>query len=414
MLQWLAGPWKLGHAFPVKLPLSGFIAFCLFAGSLSALDTDDYYQHNLPPGFHKLEIGDKAPDFSLLGIDGKTYSLADFSSDRVLVVIFLSNHCPVSHAAETRLIPFVAGLKGRGVGVVAINPNSVDGLRVDELAYSKYSDSYDDMKLYAKERGFNFPYLYDGATQATAMAYGCLCTPHMFVFDQDRRLRYAGRYDDSQVVDPATVHSTDGPNAVEAVLAGKPVPAEITRPMGCSTKWLTKKGYVAQGNEEWSNLPVSIEPIDADGLAALAKNGTGRLRVINLWATWCVPCVEEFPGLVEIARRLSIRDFDMISVSVDDPKDEAKALQFLKRQHAAVPPPARDALKKQGRSTNNYIYTGAAGDALAKAIDPKWQGGYPYTVVIAPGGEIIYRISGEADITDLQNKLIDRLGIYYQ
>jgi peroxiredoxin len=398
----------------VKSPLSGFIALGLLSCGLLAQDADDYYKEGLPPAFHMLKIGESAPDFSLLGIDGKTYSLADFSDDPVLIVIFLSNHCPVSHAAETRFIPFVASLKGKGVGVVAINPNSDEGIRIDELGYSKYTDNYEDMKLYAKERGFNFPYLYDGGKQAAAMAYGCLCTPHMFVFDRDRKLRYAGRFDDSQVADPASVHSTDGANAVEAVLAGTPVPVEHTRPMGCSTKWLTKKGSVAEGNEEWKNLPVSMEPVDAAGLAALAKNPTGRLRVINLWATWCVPCVEEFPGLVSISRRLSTRDFDMISVSVDDAKDEAKALQFLEREHAAVPPGAKAAVAKQGRTTNNFIYTGAGGDALAQALDPKWPGGYPYTVVIAPGGEVLYRISGEADIADLQNKLIDRLGIYYK
>ena len=390
------------------------MAFALLAGGLMAQDSDAYYQHGLPPAFHMLKIGEQAPAFSLLGVDGKTYSLADFSADPVLIVIFLSNHCPVSHAVETRFIPFVAGLKGKGVGVVAINPNSMEGLQLDELGYSKYGDSYSEMKLYARDRGFNFPYLYDGGTQAAAMAYGCLCTPHMFVFDRDRHLRYAGRFDDSQVADPASVHATDGANAVEALLAGKPVPVEFTRPFGCSTKWLTKKGAVAQGNEEWANLPVSMEHVDAAGVAALAKNPTNRLRVINVWATWCVPCVEEFPGLVSIARRLSVRDFDMISISVDEPKDEAKALQFLKRQHAAVPPGAKAAVAKQGRSTNNFIYTGAGGDALAQALDSKWPGGYPYTVVIAPGGEIVERIAGEADVDDLQNKLIDRLGVYYK
>src|SRR3984957_18575458 len=252
----------------MKSPLSGFIALGLLACRALALDADVTAESGTPNGFHTLAIGEQAPGFSLLGIDGKTYGLADFKDDPVLVVIFLSNHCPVSHAAETRLIPFVASLKGKGVGVVAINPNSLEGLSVEELGYSKYSDSYDDMKLYAKERGFNFPYLYDGGTQATAMAYGCLCTPHMFVFDQDRKLRYAGRFDDSQVIAPATVHSTDGANAVEALLEGKPVPVEHTRPMGCSTKWLTKKGSVAEGNEEWKNLPVSMEPGDAAGRAA--------------------------------------------------------------------------------------------------------------------------------------------------
>jgi thiol-disulfide isomerase/thioredoxin len=398
----------------MRSPLSVFVALALLTVGLHAKDAEVAEEHGVPPQFHRLAIGDAAPDFSLLGVDGKTYSLASFKDDPYLIVIFLSNHCPVSHAAETRFIPFVASLEGKGVGVVAINPNSMEGLSLDELGYSKYGDSYDEMKLYAKERGFNFPYVYDGATQATAMAYGCLCTPHMFIFDQQRKLRYAGRFDDSQIVDPASVHSTDGANAMAALLAGQPVPVERTRPMGCSTKWLTKKGMVAEGNEEWRNMPVSIEAVDAAGIAALVKNDTNRLRVINLWATWCVPCVEEFPGLVAISRRFNVRDFDLVTVSVDDPKDRDKALQFLTRQHAAVPPGAKAALKKQGRTTNNYIYTGAGGDALAQALDPKWPGGYPYTLVIAPGGEILYRFPGALDVPDLQVKLLDRMGVYYQ
>jgi len=394
----------------MRLPLLGFMALGLLAGT--AARAADYYDG--PPGMHTLKIGDPAPDFSLLGIDGKTYSLADFKDSKLLIVIFLSNHCPVSHAVETRFIPFVAALEGDGVAVVAINPNSLEGLRIDELGYSKYSDSYEDMKLYARDRGFIFPYLYDGDTQKTAMAYGCLCTPHMFIFDKDRRLRYKGRFDDSQVADPASVHSTDGANAVEALLAGRPVPVEVTRPMGCSTKWLTKKGQVAEGNEAWRNMPVSIEPIDAAGVAALARNDTGRLRVINLWATWCVPCVEEFPGLVSISRRLNTRDFDLITISVDEPKDADKALHFLEKEHAAVPPGAKAAVEKQGRRTNNYLYSGPTSDALAQALDPEWPGGYPYTVVIAPGGKVLYRHSGGLDVAELQNRLIDTLGIYYK
>ncbi|HEY1793938.1 MAG TPA: redoxin domain-containing protein [Opitutaceae bacterium] len=400
----------------MRLPLAAVLALGLlpsaFAAGAAAPDTGS--EDWTPPGLHTLRIGDPAPDFSLPGVDGHTYSLADFRADKVLIVIFLSNHCPVSHACETRFIPFVAGLAGKGVGVVAINPNSLEGVRIDELGYSKYNDSFPDMKLYAKERGFNFPYLYDGATQKAALSYGCLCTPHMFVFGPDRRLRYKGRFDDGQTADPASVHATDGANAVAALLAGRPVPVEVTRPMGCSTKWRERQSSVAEGNEQWAGLPVSIERVDAAGIARLARNDTNRLRVINMWATWCVPCVEEFPGLVSIARRLGTRDFDLITVSVDDPKDEAKALRFLEKQHAAVPPGAKDAVRREGRTTNNYIYTGAGGDALANALDPKWPGGYPYTIVIAPGGQVLYRYAGGLDPEDLQSKLIDRLGIYYK
>jgi peroxiredoxin len=133
-----------------------------------------------PEASSRLRIGDAAPDFSLMGIDGKTYTLADFKDAPVLMVAFLSNHCPVSHAAETRLIPYAREMSGKGLAVVAINPNSPEGLHIEELGYSKYNDGFEDMKLYAKEKGFVFPYLYDGQTQATAKAYGCLCTPDIF------------------------------------------------------------------------------------------------------------------------------------------------------------------------------------------------------------------------------------------
>jgi peroxiredoxin len=398
----------------MKLPLIGFMGVALLSPLACHAADAEATAHGAPPGFHTLQIGDKAPDFSLLGVDGKTYRLDTFRDDPVLIVIFLSNHCPVSHAADTRFVPFVASLAGKGVGVVAINPNSLEGLSEEELGYTKYSDSYGEMKLYARERGFNFPYVYDGGHQAAAKAYGCLCTPHMFVFDRDRRLRYAGRLDDSQVEDPASVHATDGANAVEALLAGKPVPVEMTRPFGCSTKWQTKKNMVAEANEAWKNLPVGLDTVDAAGVAALAKNPTNRLRVINVWATWCVPCVEEFPGLVLISRRLEYRDFDLITLSVDEPSSRDKALRFLEGAHAAVPPGARKAVAAQGRTTNNFIYTGPAGDTLAQALDPAWPGGYPYTVVIAPGGDVLYRVAGAMDVHDLQSRLIDRLGVFYK
>src|SRR3954447_22054798 len=274
-------------------------------------------EKGLPGDVRRLKIGDAAPDFSLKGVDGKTYSLADFKDAPVLMVAFLSNHCPYSHAAETRLLPMVAEFKDRGLAVVAINPNSPDAVGVGELGYSKYNDSYDEMKLYAKDQGFPFPYLYDGDTQKTAKAYGCLCTPHVFIFDRDRKLRYMGRVDDSRFADPATVKSPDARNAVEALLDGKPVATEVTRPMGCSTKWIGKN-EVQQLEKQWASAPVTLETIDAAGAAALVKNPTNKLRLINVWATWCDPCVAEFPGLISIAQRLSNRDFELITISLDD------------------------------------------------------------------------------------------------
>lgn len=367
----------------------------------------------LPADAHELSIAESAPDFSLRGVDGKTCSLADFKDAKVLMVVFLSNHCPFSHAAETRLLPFVAEMKARGLAVVAINPNHPDAVRVDELGYSKYGDSYDEMKVYAREKGFTFPYLYDGETQATAKAYGCLCTPHVFLFDSERKLRYKGRFDNSRFADPRTVTIRDTQNAVEALLAGRPVPVEVTTPMGCSTKWLSKRAENARAEEQWNHAPVSVESIDIDGIKALARNDTKKLRLFNVWATWCAPCVREFPGLVSLSRRLGSRDFELITISVEDPKEQNKVQQFLEKQHASVPSPLQKTLTAEGRKTNNYLFTGADAEDLLKTLDPDAPGPVPHTVLIAPGGKILLRQTGQLDAAELQTKVVEELGPYY-
>jgi len=370
-------------------------------------------ESEMPRDAHRLKIGDPAPDFSLPGVDGRTYTLADFKDAPILMVAFLSNHCPYSHAADSRLVPMANEMKSRGVAVVAINPNSPEAVAVGELGYSKYNDSFDEMKLYAKERSFPFPYLYDGQTQSTAKAYGCLCTPHIFIFDGDRHLRYMGHLDDSRFADPASVKSPDARNALEALLAGKPVPVAVTKPVGCSTKWLENKSAVVQDDQKWDNTPVMLETIDAAGISALARNDTTKVRLINVWATWCAPCVAEFPGLVSLSRRLGNRDFEFITLSADEPTDQPKALQFLQNQHAATPNRVMRGLKAEGRKTNNYLFTGASLDAMMAALDPASPGPLPYTLVVAPGGKILYRHSGSVDLDELKAKLIDALGAYY-
>ena len=196
----------------------------LACGLLAAFFSPVHGQN--PAGFRELNIGDPAPDFKLIGIDDKFMTLGDFKASKFLAVVFTSNHCPVSHAAEPRLIKLFQEYKAQGFGVVAINPNHPDGLRPDELGYSKYGDSFPEMKLYAKEQGFPFPFLYDGETQAVAMAYGCLATPHVFLFDQERKLRYKGWIDDCRFPDEALVKKPDLRNAVAALVANRP-PAPV-------------------------------------------------------------------------------------------------------------------------------------------------------------------------------------------
>ena len=191
-----------------------------------------------PPGLKTLPIGADAPDFQLPGVDGKTYRLKDFAAAKVLVVIFTCNHCPTAQAYEGRIARLYADYRDKGVAVVAISPNDPAAVRLDELGYSDLGDSFEDMKIRAKDHNFTYPYLYDGETQATAKAYGVLATPHVYIFDAERKLRYVGRFDDAEV---KAVKSHDAKNAVEALLAGKPVPVATTRVFGCSTKWAEKQ-----------------------------------------------------------------------------------------------------------------------------------------------------------------------------
>src|SRR5215208_3289446 len=143
-----------------------------------------------------LKIGAKAPDFNLSGVDGKSYSLKNFADAKILVIIFTCNHCPTAQAYEQRIIDLHKDYAPKGVSLVAISPNDDAAVRLDELGYTDVGDSFADMKQRANERKYDFPYLYDGATQETSRAFGVLATPQVFLFDAERKLRYVGRIDD--------------------------------------------------------------------------------------------------------------------------------------------------------------------------------------------------------------------------
>ncbi len=391
----------------MKTALLGALLASL-ACSLYAIAADQ------PPGFQKLAIGDSAPDFKLPGIDGRDWRLSDFQQAKVLIVYFTSNHCPVCHAQDPRLLTLLEELAGQSVAVVAINPNSGDGLRLDELGYSKYDDSFEDMKLYAKDEGFSFPYLYDGETQSVAKQYGCLATPHVFVFDAARRLQYQGWLDDSRFPDPATVKRQDARVAIVALLDDKPVPVAETKPFGCSTKWLEKKAAVSVDDQNWERAEITLDDINAAGVAALVNNGTDKYRLFNVWSTTCAPCVTEFPGLIRLSRRMGLRNFELITLSTDLPKDRERVSKFLDAQRAALPAKLRPSLNHEGRRSNNYLYTEASMDALIQALDPQWEGPQPHTVLVAPGGEIVFRHNGMIEEHDLLDALLKVMTTGYQ
>jgi thiol-disulfide isomerase/thioredoxin len=338
-----------------------------------------------------LPIGSAAPDFSLPGVDGKTYTLESFKNAKVLVIIFMCNHCPTSQAYEGRVKKLTTDYASKGVSVVAINPNNPSSLRLDELGYSDVGDSFDEMKIRAKDKAFNFPYLYDGATEVTSRKFGPVCTPHVFIFDKDRKLRYEGRVDDTE--NPAkTPHSLDTRNAIDAILDGKPVPVTDTKVFGCSIKWAEKSVWIEKAKIQWAKEPVNLDTIDDKGIKELLKNTSDKLRLINVWATWCGPCVEEFPEFVTMNHMYRDRGFEFVSISADDPSRKDKALKFLQREEASGP---------------NYIFTTDDKYKLIEAVDPKWEGALPYTILVEPGGKVVYAHQGIIDPEQLKKIIFD-------
>jgi peroxiredoxin len=293
----------------------------------------------------------------------------------------------------------------RGVAFVAINGNDPSAVMLSELRWTQYDDSYESMKIVAEAEDFNLPYLYDGETQEVTKAYGAVATPHVFVFDRDRRLRYTGRLDAGRR-NPAPVAKSECRDAIEALLAGRPVSPETTRVFGCSTKWSDKRALVADEEREWNERPVSLAAADGDLVKQLVGGESQSLRLINVWSTSCGPCVIEFSELVKTYRRFQNHPFEFISISIDSPDLQDQVEEFLQDQHGALARRTERLIKSTGRKTNNFLFVGDDLEELARSIDPEWSGGQPHTMLIAPGGEVLLRQTGAIDFAALHAAIV--------
>ena len=343
---------------------------------------------SLAEDYPTLTLGSPAPSFDLKGVDDRKWSLSDFDEAKLLVVVFTCNHCPTAQYYEERLKQLVTDYKPKGVAVVGIMPNDPKSVRLDELGWTDLSDSFAEMKIRARDRQFNFPYIYDD-TEAVARAYGPVATPHVFVFDHDHKLRYVGAIDDSERAQH--VQKRYLRDALDALLAGHEPALTKTKVVGCSIKWAGKENSVQTYMEKLAAEPVSVTPASAETLKSLRANDSGKFRLVNFWATWCAPCVAEFQEFITINRMYRHRDFELVTVSLNRPDEQAQVLEFLKKKQA---------------SCRNLVFGSSERDKLIDAFDPDWQGVVPYTVLINPEGKIIYKETGSIDPLALKRAIV--------
>ena len=204
----------------MKYLMSMLIGITLFSLTATAQDKVAYQGYR---------PGDKAMSFTLKNIDGNNFSLTDFSGNKGVILIFTCNHCPFSIAYEDRIIELNKKYREQGFPVLAVNPN-------DPIAYP--ADSYENMIERANEKGFDFPYLVD-ETQEIAKAYGAMKTPHVYILSRngdEYKVEYVGAIDDNSN-EPDQVKTRYAENALEELLAGKPVSSNFTKAIGCGVKW---------------------------------------------------------------------------------------------------------------------------------------------------------------------------------
>jgi peroxiredoxin len=336
-----------------------------------------------------LALGSSAPGFELPGVDGRLHKLGDYAGSPVLVVVFTCDHCPIAQMYERRIEQLYEDYGKRGVAVVAIQGNDPKALTIDELDSSDLSDTLEDMRIRYSWKHLHYPYLYDGDTQSVTRAYGPQATPHVFIFDRTRHLRYEGRFDDNFRIEK--VKSEDARSAVEALLADKPVPISHTPVFGCSTKWQEKEALREAAEQKIDAQPVTLDMVDAEGLKKLRANAGENYTLVSFWATWCGSCVSEFADLQDTFRMYSDRGFDLVTVSANTPDEKASVLKFLERKHA---------------TSRNLLFASDDTAALQRAFDPKWESAVPYTVLLAPGGKVLFSTVGSVDILQLRRKIL--------
>ncbi len=304
--------------------------------------------------FNAPAINTPAPPFALKDLSGKVHSLADYRG-KVTVIAFLSAKCPVSKDYNGRVKALA--MDYQNVAFLAINANS------DEPAAL--------IRTHAKTNGFDFPILKDESGQ-TADLYGAVRTPEVYIVDANGVLRYHGRIDNSRTL--AGVKRNDVREALTELLAGKPVSMPETKAFGCL---ITRKGGAAKAMaSQKSPSAAKVALINPAGLTKLIAEAKGQVLLVNFWATWCAPCVAEFPEFVAFDAKYRDKGLRVVGISADEVGDlQSKVVPFVKEQNVRFEIFVQDVEDPQ---------------IMIDLIDKNWEGALPATFVYDRLGKLSF------------------------
>ena len=327
----------------------------------------------------KLTIGQPAPDFALKDTTGKTHSLKAYRGQTV-VIGFVGTKCPIANAYITRMNGIAATYKAKNVVFLGINSNVNEPLKL--------------VKEHAAKAKYVFSILKDDSN-VVADAYGAMVTPEMYIVDGAGVLRYHGRVDNAS--DERRVERHDLRVALDEMLAGNPISKPDLKAFGCVIKRANEKVMTMQ-QKPAAPAPAAASPIallkPAD-FNKLRTDSQGKVLLINFWATWCAPCIAEFPEFVMIDKNYRAKGVRMVAISTDEKSDiESAVIPFLKKQKAEF---------------ESFVSDSDDPQELIDVVDKNWSGALPATFVFDKKGKLVFTKYGIIDREELLKTLDNAL-----